>query len=125
MIAVLLAQAARRRFDSGVHDIWEWMEANATFVYPAIAIGIIALVLGALLASWRSDELDAEQRGALKDAMLKLMRRRISGVSAESVGAELQIDTVLASTLLAELVEQGLAAPSGTAPVHYRIRGRS
>lgn len=121
--SLLLAQTARRRFDSGVHAIWEWMEVNATVVYPAIALGIIALIIGALFASWRSDELNAEQRGELKDRMLKLMRRRISGVSAEVVAAEMQIDTLTAGRLLSELVDQGLVSASNSSPVHYRIRG--
>lgn len=122
---MVVAQAARTTFDGGLHTLWEWMDANATVVYPVIAVAIIALIVGALFASWRSDELNAEQRGRLKDAMLKLMRRRVSGVSAEQVAAELQIDTVLAGRLLSELVEQGLVSASQSSPVQFRLRGMS
>jgi hypothetical protein len=121
--AILLAGP---KGDSTAHELWLWIEQNSAVVYPAIAIVIVGLIVGALMASWKSDEMNAEQRGQLKMKIMQIMRRRISGVSAQIVAAELQIDISVAAKLLNELAEEGLVAGgqgSGSAPVQYRIRG--
>lgn len=124
---VLAAAAARRVREAGAHDLWEWIEANGAIVYPALALAIIGLIVAALLATWRSEEMSAEQRGRLKLEILQIVRRRISGVSAEAVAAELQVDLMLAARLLGELDEEGLVSSSRTGaqtPAMYRLRGR-
>lgn len=120
--SIVLA-AGRNPLDDGLAQLWKWMEANGTIVYPAIALIIIGLIAGALFASWRADELAGEQRGELKMRILQVMRRRISGVSAEQVAAELQIETILAAKLLDELEKDGtVSAARGGTLVQYRIR---
>lgn len=115
--------------DVGVHSIWEWIEDNGTWVYPLAALVVIGLMAWALLSGFRGDRLNAEQRGALKMRIVQLLRRRVSGVSADAVSAELQIDLLLAARLLAELAEEGLVDASAsrgttTAPIQYRMKGR-
>lgn len=115
--------------DLGIHSLWEWIEANGSITYPAVAVVVIGLMVWALLAGFRTDRLNAEQRGALKMRIVQLMRRRVSGVSAEAVSAELQIDLLVAARLLAELAEEGLIDASTVratpgAAIQYRIRGR-
>jgi hypothetical protein len=121
--SLALLAAPRGPPDGGPHQLWEWIEAHSSIVYPALAVLIIGLIVGALLASWKSDELNAESRGKLKMEILALIRRRVSGVSAETVAAAVQIDLMLAARLLAELDEEGLVSASGRAPIQYRIRG--
>lgn len=121
--ALLLAAPRTRGSEPGPHQLWEWIEAHASFVYPALAILIIGLIVGALLATWKSDDLDAEARGKLKMKIVQLVRRRVSGISAEQVAAEMQIDIMRAARLLGELDEEGLVSSSGGRPVQYRIRG--
>lgn len=113
----------------GIHSLWEWIEANGRFTYPAVAVVVIGLMVWALLAGFRTDRLNAEQRGALKMRIVQLMRRRVSGVSAEAVSAELQIEILVAARLLSELAEEGLIDASSLraspgAAIQYRIRGR-
>jgi hypothetical protein len=130
LVTLLLAAGQKavpeRAPESSAHELWVWIESNSSVVYPAIAIVIVGLIVAALMASWKSDELNAEQRGQLKMKIMQIMRRRISGVNAQQVAAELQIDVSIAAKLLSELAEEGLvaaAAQSSNAPQQYRIRG--
>ncbi len=111
--------------DPGPRMLWEWIERHASFVYPAIAILIVGLIVGALLASWKADDVTAEKRGELKMRIMQIMRRRISGVAADTIAAELQIDLMLAARLLTELDQEGLVSASGQQPVQYRLRGNT
>lgn len=120
---LLLAASSNGPLD--VARLWRWIESNGTIVYPALALVIIGLIAGALFASWRADELEGERRGELKMKILQVMRRRISGVSAEQIGAELQIDVLLAAKLLNELDQEGAVASArgaGSVPTQYRLR---
>lgn len=106
-------------------QLWTWIEEHGSIVYPAMALVIIGLIAGALFASWRADELEGERKGELKMKILQVMRRRISGVSAEQIAAELQIDVLVAAKLLGELDNEGVVAttrPAGSAPSQYRLR---
>lgn len=106
-------------------QLWQWIEEHGAIVYPALALIIIGLIAGALFASWRADELEGERKGELKMKILQVMRRRISGVSAEQVAAELQIDVLVAAKLLTELDSEKVvaAAPgAGSSPTLYRMR---
>lgn len=123
---LLLAGAARARDEGGAHSLWVWIEDNGALVYPAVAVVIIGLIVATLLASFRSDDMNADQKGQLKMKIMQVMRRRISGVSAEAIAAELQVDLLVAGKLLTELDTEGLIAASGksaSGPVMYRIRG--
>jgi len=123
--SLVTAQARKRADETGVHDVWDWMEANATIVYPIVALVIVGLILGALFASWRGEELDAEHKAELKEELLALLRRRVSGVSADAAAAELQVDVLIAARLLNELVDAELAAATQSQPVQYRLRYRN
>lgn len=126
LLAFARTASARPFAFEGAHSLWEWIEDNGAIVYPAIALAIVGLIAGALLSSWRADELNAEQRGQLKMKILQIMRRRLSGVSPEMVAAELQLDVIIAARLLGELEEEGVLASSpgrSTTPVQYRLRG--
>lgn len=118
-----LAPAALLAADEGPRVLWEWIERHATIVYPAIAILIVGLIVGALFASWKADDVSAERRGELKMRIMQVMRRRISGVSADTIAAELQIDLMLAARLLSELDQEGFVSASGLQPIQYRLRG--
>ena len=123
----LLATAVRKAEDTGIHTLWEWMEENSLFTYPAIALSIIALIGGALIASWRSQAMSAEQKSVLKGKIMAIMRRRVSGVSPEAIAAELQIDVMTSAKLLSELTEEGVIAAShggsSTDTARYRLKG--
>lgn len=118
-------RAAPQRSLPEAAQLWQWIEEHGAIVYPALALIIIGLIAGALFASWRADELEGERKGELKMKILQVMRRRISGVSAEQVAAELQIDVLVSARLLTELDAEGVvaAAPgAGSAPTQYRLR---
>jgi hypothetical protein len=121
--SILFATAS----EFGIHTLWEWIEQNASIVYPAVALGIIALIIGGLFASWRGEDLDAAQKIELKSKIIQLVRRRVSGVSADMVAAELQLDLHVAAKLLQDLEEEGLVSSTTgrgpSVPVQYRIRG--
>ncbi len=123
MTGALVLAAARRSSEFGPHQLWEWIEAHATVVYPAVALLIVGLIVGALLGAMRSNELGFEERSKMKRELMLLIRRRVSGVAADQAAAELQIDVATAGTLLAELEEEGLVTGSRSTPVQYRIRG--
>jgi hypothetical protein len=112
--------------DSGIHLIWEWIEDHAWFTYPAVAVLVIGLIAGAMVSNARAQEVSAEHRGHLKMQIMGVMRRRISGVSAEAVAADLQIDIMLAAQLLADLAAEGLVSESVNPDDHtstrYRLR---
>ena len=127
--SILLAAKARP-VDDGfrIRHIWEWIENNAWFTYPGLALLVIGLIAAALVSSARQEEVSAERRGHLKMLIMGVMRRRVSGVTAETVAADLKIDLILAGKLLAELAQEGViaasaAAPNETAGARYRLRG--
>lgn len=105
--------------------LWQWIEGNGAIVYPAVALVIIGLIAGALFASWRADEIQSERKGEIKMKILQVMRRRLSGVSAEQVAAELQVDVLVAAKLLGELDQEGVVASTRAgvnSPAQYRLR---
>jgi hypothetical protein len=120
--------AARQQADEvGIHSIWEWIEGHSLVAYPVMALSILLLIGGALVASWRSQAMSAEQKSQLKGKIMAIMRRRVSGVSPEAVAAELQIEVLAAASLLNELAEEGVVATaqsgSATDAARYRIKG--
>jgi hypothetical protein len=121
---IVLAAPRGRPAPDGPQQLWEWIEAHSGLVYPAIALCILGLIIGAALAFFRSDEMDAEKAGKLKREIMLLLRRRVSGVGVDQVAAELQVDRLVAARLLTELEQEGLVSASASAPVQYRIRGR-
>ena len=54
----------------------------------------------------------AEQRAELKTRIMGVMRRRASGVSADLVAAELQVDLMVAERMLREMVDEGMLGTS-------------
>jgi uncharacterized protein (DUF2267 family) len=80
-----------------------------------------------MVSNARAQEVSAEHRGQLKMQIMGIMRRRISGVSADTVAADLHIDLLLAAQLLADLASEGLVAESVAPDDHtstrYRLRG--
>jgi hypothetical protein len=128
VFALLLAvkSAAPTEPESGLHVVWEWIEANAAFTYPGIALLVIGLIAAAMISSARADTMTAERRGQIKMQIMGVMRRRVSGVSAEAVAQDLQIDVLLASQLLSDLAAEGLIAEAlggaDGAAARYRLR---
>src|SRR4051812_16651698 len=100
--------------ESEIHLIWDWIENHALLAYSAIALLVIGLIAGAMVSTARAQETSAEQRGHLKMEIMGIMRRRVSGVSADTIAADLRIDLMLAARLLAELVEEGQVAQTMT-----------
>jgi hypothetical protein len=123
------AHAARPPQETGIQTLWEWIEEHGIIVYPVVLISMVILIGGALVASWHSQDISATQRGELKMKIMSIMRRRVSGVSAEVIAAELQIDLMLAAKLLADLASEGLVVAMGgstsSEAVRYRLRGVS
>ena len=122
--SLVLAAPKGRPAPDGPQQLWEWIEAHSELVYPAVALCILGLIVGAALAFFRSNELGAEKAGQLKREIMLLLRRRVSGVGVDQVAAELQVDRMVAARLLTELEQEGMIAGSATAPIQYRIRGR-
>lgn len=122
--SLVLAAPRSRPAPDGPQQLWEWIEAHSELVYPAVALCILGLIVGAALAFFRSNEFGAEKAGQLKREIMLLLRRRVSGVGVDQVAAELQVDRMVAARLLTELEQEGLISGSATAPIQYRIRGR-
>ena len=128
MLGIVLAEAARPRgADAPPEGIWGVLEAN-----PVPTIGIVALVIGtlivmAVLNGAKSAELSAAQRSELKQRVMQMVRRRMSGVTAVQVAEELQLEVSASGLLLNELTEDGFLLKSegtGSAPAHFRLRIR-
>jgi ABC-type phosphate transport system auxiliary subunit len=124
---IALAGIPRGKPEPGIDSLWEWIERHAIFVVPIVVLLMILLIAGTMTAAWRAEEMTAEQRAALKAKIMGVMRRRASGVSAELVAAELQIDLMVADKMLRQMVDEGLLGISpnlsATDPTRYRIRG--
>lgn len=119
---LVLAAAHPDDVDRQAASLWEWIEAHGTVVYPIIALMVIGLIAGAMISSARANSVTSEQRGLLKMQIMGVMRRRISGVSAEQVSNDLRIDVLLAAKLLAELESEGmLSSVSDFDKLRYRL----
>jgi hypothetical protein len=112
--------------ETKIHLLWEWIEDNAWVSYPVIALVVIGLIAGAMISTARQQVMSAERRGQLKMQIMGVMRRRVSGVSAEAIAADLKIDLMLAAKLLVELTDEGMLSRSMTtaddAGARYRLR---
>ncbi len=78
-----------------------------------------------MISSVRAEAVSAERRGQLKMEIMGVMRRRLSGISAEHVSKDLKVDIMTAAQLLAEMSEEGLIYPQPEANTGLRYRLRS
>jgi len=121
-----LAAKAASPPEMGAHSLWEFVEENAAITYPFIILAVVGLIGGALVMSWRAQELSADKRGELKHEILKLLRKRVSGTSAESIAAEMQLDMHLVALLLNEMKQEGMVteilSDRANEPVRFRMK---
>lgn len=124
-VALLAAKTRVPKEDEPqIHLIWEWIEDNAWVTYPAMALLVIGLIAAAMVSSARAQVMSAERRGQLKMQIMGVMRRKVSGVSADSIAADLKIDLMLAATLLSELTKEGMLSSDDTG-ARFRLRGNA
>ena len=105
--------------------LWLWIDAHGAIVYPLIAAAVIGLIVWTVLKSWRAHELGAEEKARLKGEIIRMLRARLHGVTAETVAAELGLDRFRAAALLAEMKEEGMLSESTltTGVTTYRLKG--
>jgi hypothetical protein len=110
--------------EDGPLALWHWIEDNSTIVFPLIGLVIVALVVIAVRRSAVDTEEELLQRRGQKDAIIRLMRARLS-LSADQTAHELRVDRYHAAALLEELVQEG-ALVQGRLPggvISYRLKG--
>lgn len=120
--SIAVAQLAQPQID---HTFWDWMESNGALVYPALAVGVVALITGALVANWRGDGLTTERRGQLKMQIIRILTRRVAGATSDTISSDLGLLPETTTHLLKELVEERRVVAfegTGSRKQLYRIR---
>ena len=102
-----------------------FIEDNARFIYPAVAIFAVLVILGGIIFALRTSEFDAEQRGKIKGDIVRLLRQYAAGLTAETVATHVKLDPFQAARFLEELVSEGLIVHYTTSArvTTYRLKG--
>lgn len=104
--------------------LWRWIEDNGDVVFPAIGFVIFVLVVVAVRRSAVNQESELKALRGKKDAIVRLMRARLS-LTADQTATELGVNRYQAATMLDELVKEG-ALVQGRLPggvINYRLKG--
>jgi len=110
--------------EDGPLALWHWIEDNGEIVFPLIGFVILALVFIAVKRSSVNQEAELATRRKQMDAIVRLMRARLS-LTADQTASELQVDRYRAASMLDELVKEG-ALVQGRLPggvISYRLKG--
>jgi len=66
-------------------DYIVWLENHSAIVYPAIGLGVIALMAWGILAALRSSEMDTATRVKIKTDVLDELRMHVGGLSTDEL----------------------------------------
>ena len=106
------------------HKLWHWIEDNGEYVFPAIGIVILVLVILAVRRGSISQEEELRKRAGQKEQIIRLMRAKLT-LTADAAAQEMGIDRYHAATLLEELEREGVLSQgrqSGGAAT-WRLKG--
>jgi hypothetical protein len=122
--AALVPKRQALEDDDGAHRLWRWIEDNGEFVFPAIGVVILALVLLAVRRGTLSQQEELRKKTAQKEQLVRLVRARLS-LTADACAPELGVDRFHAAALLEELVREGVLAQGRVAGgvATYRLKG--
>ncbi len=87
-----------------------WLEVHSTVVYPLIAIGTVALLVVAILAAWRSDDMSGILKVEYKREIIVLLRREPAGIAIHSLAKRLKLSVHRVDVLTQEMVRDGQIA---------------
>jgi len=111
VLQALLAQAP----DSYVKPVsamdpayFELLEKNTHFIYPALAILVLVLLVAGILQAWRTQDLDGLQKAELKREVILVLRRETHGAEAELLAREIGMAVLKLVKILEELQHDGI-----------------
>jgi len=91
---------------------FEFLEANGHFVFPMLALFVVASLAISVMKAWRAPELAGIQKAELKGEIIRFLRNRLVWTTAADVASHLSIDPHTAGGLMRELREDGLVHES-------------
>jgi hypothetical protein len=90
----------------------EWLERNASILYPLMGGGTVALMAWAVLSALRTVRIPVEQKMEYKREVIAMLRREIPGVSEERIAKQLELSAKEIAIILGELERDGVIAPA-------------
>ncbi len=101
-------EAYRRPTGSTDVHYFEWLETNAQYIYPLIAVVVVGLLALGIIMAWRTDDLDGVQKAELKREIIRILRRDVYGTSADRISKTLNVPGGKLMKLLEEMAEENL-----------------
>lgn len=90
----------------------DWLERNASLLYPLMAVGTLALIAWGAMSSLRAVRIPVEQKIEYKRAIITLLRREIGGVAEEKIAEALRLSAQKTALLIGELEKDGVIVPA-------------
>lgn len=90
----------------------EWLERNASILYPLMALGTVALMAWAAVSTLRTVRIPVEQKMEYRREVIAMLRREIPGVPEERIAKQLELSAKEMAIILGELERDGVIAPA-------------
>ncbi len=86
----------------------EFLENNQRVIYPAIAVLVLLIIAIAVLAAWRSDDLNGVQKAELKREIIRELRREVHGTTADRLAQAVGTRSFRLLKVLEEMQDEGI-----------------
>jgi hypothetical protein len=94
---------------AGWVDGWlSFLERHTRIIYPALAIGVLALMVVAIIRAWKELDSAGVAKAERKRQILTHLRRQPAGASAEALAKEMGLQSFKVVKLLEEMQDDGL-----------------
>jgi hypothetical protein len=89
---------------------FEFLESHSYVLYPALAVGVLVLMLMGFVVAWRRDDLDIDTRIKYKREIVNQLRRKLAGMTSDDIADLLNAQPRKLLPLLTEMQEEGTLA---------------
>jgi hypothetical protein len=87
----------------------ELLEHNSQFIYPALAIFALVLIVAGILQAWRSQDLEGLEKAEYKREVILFLRRQMGGTaSGEEMARAIGVPLLQMNQLLEEMFKDKL-----------------
>ena len=86
----------------------DFVDHNAVYLYPALAVVVFLLMTGGILQAWKSNELAGLERAEFKREIVIELRRQVTGATAEAIARHFKLELFQTVSILEEMQRDGL-----------------
>lgn len=106
----VLAAAGRRGRDpsEAAPPYIEWLESYSHILYPLMIVGVVALIIGGILASVRTQGMAGLVKAEARRCIIVELRQQMQGTNAEHLAKVVGLEPFRVVALLEEMQRDGL-----------------